>query len=318
VARGSSATRAARTRSIARVVGKERAPAKDARTRRVKPVRQGPGAGERLRMLLSRRWFRALTLALLVGAAGSGLGMAARGGWVWLTHTPHFAIREIVVRHGPRVSASEVRQLANLSEGDNILAFRLRPTVEAIELHPWVKRASVMRELPDRVVIEVAEREPVGLVSLGALYYVDDEGEIFKKVQPGETVDYPVFTGITIQEAVEDKEGVAPLLALGLSILSQARESLILPLAEISEVRLDRSEGAIVVRASDGLRIILGRDDLPQRWQRAEQALVRLGDEAVKVSELDLNYEDRVTVRLREGTLPRPTPEAPERTMTNN
>jgi cell division protein FtsQ len=255
----------------------------------------------RLQAFRRTRAFRALLLVLLFIGAGAVLGAGAKWSWSWLTHTPRLAIKEIVVRTGKRVSENEVRRLANLSEGDNILAFRLRGCVAAIEIHPWVKRAAVMRELPDRVVIEVVERETAAQISLGALYYVDDEGEIFKKVLPGETVDYPVFTGLTLREAVEDKDQVAPLIKLGLSVISVARDAMILPEAELSEVRLDRGAGVTVVRASDGLRLVLGRGDMAEKWRRAERALVELGSEAAKVAELDLNYENRVTVRLRSG-----------------
>jgi cell division protein FtsQ len=254
----------------------------------------------RARAEMTGRRFRALVALAAVVAMGGLLGVAAKSTWTWVTSTPRLAIKEIVVRSGPRVSAAEVRRLANLQEGDNVLAFRLRACVEAIQIHPWVKHASVMRELPNRVVIEVVEREPVAEASLGALYYVDDEGEIFKKVLPGETVDYPVFSGLTLKEAAEDKQAAAPRIALGLAVLAAAKDSMILPPAEISEVRLDPDGSAVVVRASDGMRIVLGRDGLPEKWRRAERAIVELGAEAAKVAELDLNYENRVTVRLRE------------------
>ncbi len=253
------------------------------------------------REFMRGRGARALALAMTFVAVGAGLGIGAKSAWTWVTHTPRLAIKEIVVRTGDRVGEAEVRRLADVALGDNVIAFRLRECVQAIELHPWVKRASVMRELPDRVVIEILERDPVAVIALGALYYVDDEGEIFKKVLPGEAIDYPAFTGITLSEAVDDKESVAALLSLGIEVVELSRDSLILPWAEVSEVRLEPGRGATVVRASDGVRIVLGRGELGDKWMRVERALVELGDETEKVAELDLNFESRVTVRLRDG-----------------
>jgi len=229
------------------------------------------------------------------------MGAGAKAAWSWVTHSPRLAINEIVIRTGPRVPEQEVRMLSDLVVGDNILGFRLSECVEAIEIHPWVKRASVMRELPDRVVIEVKEREPVAMIAIGSVYYVDRDGEIFKKVLLGEDMDCPVLTGITLQEVVEDKEAVDSLVNLGLEIIGLAASSRILPAEEISEVHLDRAYGATLVRTSDAMRIRFGEGGFEEKWTLLERTLVELSEEAKKVYELDLNYEGRVTLRLREG-----------------
>ena len=244
---------------------------------------------------------RALVLVLGFACLGAGLGLGAKALVSWAMHSPRFAIREIIVHTGPRVREEEVLRLADLSAGDNIFAFRLSEAVSAIELHPWVKSASVMRELPDRVVIDVLERKPVAVISLGALYYVDEEGEVFKKVLPGETVDYPVITGISLREVVEDKDKVTPLLQSAVSVIEIARDSLILPEKDISELRLDEKQGLTLVRNGDGMEILLGQGKFADKWRRLEQVLVELGEEASKVAELDLNYQERVTVRFKEG-----------------
>jgi cell division septal protein FtsQ len=218
-----------------------------------------------------------------------------------MTHSPRFQIREIVIRTGDRVTEQEVKTLADLSEGDNILEFRLSDCVEGIEIHPWVARASVMRQFPDRVVIDVVEREPVAVISLGSLYYVDKDGEIFKKILPGERIDYPVITGVALRDVVEDKPGVDALIMLGLEIVSIAGEAKSFTVDDISEIHLSRTYGATLIRAADGLRIRFGRGELLDKWRRLERTQLELGDEAAKVAELDLNYESRVTVKLREG-----------------
>ncbi|HUT52574.1 MAG TPA: FtsQ-type POTRA domain-containing protein [bacterium] len=266
-----------------------------------RPGRSAAGGGARRRGLVQGRLFRAVAVIVVVSGVGAGLGAGAKELWSYLTHSPRFAIKEIVVRTGKRVTEREIRMLADLKEGDNILGFRLSDCVAGIQIHPWVKRASVMRQFPDRVVIEVEEREPVALLSLGSLYYVDADGEIFKKLLPGDVMDYPVLSGITLREVVEGKARIDPLLRLGLDVIAVAKQSRIFPARDISEVRLDRVTGAVVVRASDGMLVRVGAGELAGKWRRLERTLVELGDETKKVAELDLNYEGRVTVKLKEG-----------------
>jgi cell division protein FtsQ len=270
---------------------------------RPRPARRpaGAGASARLGRMVQGKLFRAMAVIAVVCGLGAGLGAGAKELWTYLTHSPRFAIKQIVVRTGSRVTEREIRMLANLKEGDNILGFRLSDCVAGIQIHPWVKRASVMRQFPDRVVIEVQEREPVALVSLGSLYYVDQDAEIFKKLLPGEALDYPVLSGITLREVVEDKAQVDPLLHLGLDIIGVTAKSRIFPAQDISEIRLDRVSGAVVVRASDGMTVRVGEGELSEKWRRLERTLVELGDQTRKVAELDLNYQGRVTVKLKDG-----------------
>lgn len=248
-----------------------------------------------------RRIARGLGVAAFCLLIGGTLGAAVKVGWTWLTTSPRFAVRTVIVRTGPKVAEREVRMLAGVKEGDNIFSFRLAGCVEAIEIHPWVKRASVMRELPDRVVIDIVEREARAVIALGALYYVDQDGEVFKKVLPGEKLDFPALTGITLKEVVERAPAAEDLIRQGLELSGLAAKSAILPADEVSEIRLDRTFGAILVRAGDGMRVRFGTGGFPEKWLRMERSLAELGPDAAKVAELDLNYESKVTVRLREG-----------------
>lgn len=260
-----------------------------------------------------RRIARGLGVVLVCLLFGATLGVGAKAGWAWLTSSPRFAVSKLVVRTGPKVAEREVRMLAGVKEGDNIFKFRLADVVAALEIHPWVKRASVMRELPDRVVIDIVERRAAAVIALGPLYYVDEDGEVFKKLLPGESLDFPVLTGLTLRQVVERSPGAEELIHEGLELAGLAGKSAILPVDEVSEIRLDPTWGAIVIRAGDGMRIRFGAGNFPDKWTRMERTLAELGLDAAKAAELDLNYESKVTVRLREGyRLASAEPAAPE------
>ena len=248
-----------------------------------------------------RRIARGLGVVLFCLLIGASLGVAAKAGWTWLSSSPRFAVRQMVIRTGPKVTEREVRMLAGVKEGDNIFRFRLADCVASLEIHPWVKRASVMRELPDRVVIDIVERKAAAVIALGSLYYVDTDGEVFKKVLPGENLDLPVLSGLTLRQVVERSPEADALIREGLDLSGLASRSAILPAEEVSEIRLDHTWGAIIIRAGDGMRIRFGSGNFPDKWMRMEQTLAELGADVAKVAELDLNYESKVTVRLRDG-----------------
>ena len=51
-----------------------------------------------------------------------------------------------------------------------------------------------------RVVIEIEERIPRAIVAMGKLYYVDSDGVVFKEVGAGESVQFPLLTGLPPDE----------------------------------------------------------------------------------------------------------------------
>ncbi len=281
--------------------------AKPARSpRKAANKRRGPRmtareAWAKARAFAGSKAARSISAALVCVALGGVVGIGAKSGWSWLVTTDRLAIREIVIRTGDKAPEREIRTLAEIREGDNIFSFHLSELVKAIEIHPWVEAVSVMRELPDKVVIDVVERERVAMVSLGSLYYVDKKGEIFKKVMPGEKMDFPVLTGLTLREAVDEREKVESLLKMGLEIVELTGSSEVFNADRVSEVRLSSEYGAVAVRVEDGMRVRFGREGYAEKLARLERALVELGPDSAKVAELDLNYEGRVTVRLKEG-----------------
>ncbi|MGH9897104.1 MAG: cell division protein FtsQ/DivIB, partial [bacterium] len=84
----------------------------------------------------------------------------------FLDHS-YFSVREIKVIGGSRVGGSEIVALAGLSHGMNVWKINARAIEAKVKGHPWVRQVIVRREFPHRVVIEVEERVPKGIVALG-------------------------------------------------------------------------------------------------------------------------------------------------------
>ncbi|MDO9515719.1 MAG: FtsQ-type POTRA domain-containing protein, partial [Syntrophales bacterium] len=66
----------------------------------------------------------------------------------------YFQLKYTTVRGCKRISEEEIRTLAGISLPLNILTVNQGKIERAIEENPWVRNASVGRELPDKLVIE--------------------------------------------------------------------------------------------------------------------------------------------------------------------
>ena len=106
------------------------------------------------------RLLRGVIIALVVVVA---LVVVATVGVTLLSHTSTFTIESIDVTGTEHVSAETVARLAKVESGATLLNVDVKAVEENLKRSPWVASATITREFPDRLGIEVHER-PVGKV----------------------------------------------------------------------------------------------------------------------------------------------------------
>ncbi len=116
--------------------------------------------------------------------------------YAWLTQTPLFQSRFVIVSGNRVVSHGEVLSAAGIRSGDNIFGINLDVARTRLSAHPWIDTASIIREFPNRIVIRVTEQAPVAVAEIGHSYLVNKRGEIFEK--SNDTFNHlPVFKGLS-------------------------------------------------------------------------------------------------------------------------
>lgn len=178
--------------------------------------------------------------------------------------------------------------------GSHVTSGFLRVDVERIrtelEAMPWVKRASVRRTWPDRLVVRVEEQQPMARWAGGGL--VNAEGEMFRPGQDEAWTDLPLLRGprnterVMTRALVDMHELLAPL---GL---------------RVSHLTLNERRSWDLL-LDNGLRLGLGKADLSLRLQRfvrvyAEELQPRLH----AIDSVDLRYTNGFAVRWRDGQSP--------------
>ncbi|HKI06499.1 MAG TPA: FtsQ-type POTRA domain-containing protein [Thermoanaerobaculia bacterium] len=154
-----------------------------------------PGAGARVLDFRRsdtppRRRRKSLAVALLkplavaLGLVGLPVGLV-----VWVLTAPMFRLREVEVT-GPeirgavrRVPRDWVRQALAPVEGRNLVRLSLAEATARVQKNPWVESVEMVKELPGRLRIKVAERRPVALLADGpGLVYADEDGRAIAPV----------------------------------------------------------------------------------------------------------------------------------------
>ncbi len=160
-----------------------------------------PGAGGRIldfrrRGTPPRRRRRNLLVALARPLAVALALVALPAGLLaWVLAAPFFRLRSIEVGGGEsRVPGGWVRQALAPLEGENLVRLSLAEAASRVQRNPWVASVEMVKELPDRLRVKVAERRPVALLAAGGgLVYADSEGRAIA----------PVATAAELEEARE-------------------------------------------------------------------------------------------------------------------
>jgi cell division septal protein FtsQ len=125
-------------------------------------------------------WRLARPFLAALALVGGPVAVAA-----WALSSPAFVLRGVEIRGAERVPVPWLRQSLASLEGRHLLKIRLAEIEPVLSRHPWVRAVKVRKELPDRLLVMIEEREPKALLSReDGLFYVDDEGMVFAPFDP--------------------------------------------------------------------------------------------------------------------------------------
>ncbi|MDP6931586.1 MAG: cell division protein FtsQ/DivIB [Myxococcota bacterium] len=233
---------------------------------------------------LARRALRVLGWGFGGGLVVTVLGVAGHN----LVEGEAFRVQRVVFDGTSHATETELRHLADIPTDAHLFEVDLGLAVRGMETHPWVKQATATRSFPGTVEVLVEEYEPVLLLALDQLWYVDADGTPFKRARSND-MDYPVLTGIN-HDLVTDRAEVGRAQLWGaLRILAAFEQTDFVSVDEISEVHLDRWHGYEVVLRS-GTRLVLGNQEPTPRLARLER-LLESGLNLERPQRIDLDVE---------------------------
>lgn len=243
----------------------------------------------------------AVATQLLLGVFAL-LALAAIG--TWAVRHPVWTVRAINVQ-GDVAHQSAVTLRALLATqmrtrlSASFLSVDLQQVRELFEQVPWVRRAVVQREFPNRLRVTIEEHQPVawwGENGSGRL--VNTLGEVFE-ASPDDADNLPELAGPEGRSA-------------DVWALHQALQPVLARL-ELGLERLELGErGAWRARLHSGAQIELGRgstDELIARVQRFTGTLPQLNERyAGALQSVDLRYPNGYALRIRGVTTATDTP----------
>jgi len=239
------------------------------------------------------RFTRRAAVGVLVVAGAAIVLVGAR----WVTTSPRFAVAAVEVHGASRVAVSRILAAAAIAPGTNLWTLDGGEVAARVSALPEIRRADVVRELPNRVTIVVEERRPFTLVHAARLHWMDEDGRLLGEERRAVSPGAPVISGLSEEELASMRTAPGPKARAAVALIRTLLRSGTTLAAEISEIDMSRPEGPVLYTV-DGVEVRLGAEDWDERLARLEGVLAQVATQ--DVSGVDLRFKDQVV--LRRGT----------------
>lgn len=239
---------------------------------------------------LQRRWpawfnRRFVGVVILASVAGAGLGFGT-----WLLGQPDtLPIKLVKVEGEFRYLAEQdvYHALGELTSG-GFFNVDVRAVKQAAESLQWIDSASVRRQWPSTLQIDITEQVP--LARWGKDKVINVRGELFQPPVQGLSDTLPVFSG---------PQGTEEKVARQYQALSRFLASVGL---HIEELRLSQRR-AWDLQLNNGLKLLLGRPASEERIGRFVTAYPKvLKEKVAQMHSIDLRYTNGFAVSWKESS----------------
>ena len=232
---------------------------------------------------------------VLLVCAVTGIALAAN---IWKAHAP---IRGVRVEGNHIVSGAEIRSLARVDSTQDLYAIDLFAVEQRVRQNPFVRSASVRRDVTDGIVIGVVERVPIAGLIADRLYFLDADGVVLPASRSDRMYDLPVITGADATGLTPGKILTTPLVREALAIITTARRVGDDLFRRIAEVHVDGAHDIILTTSEFGVPVVFGHGNVASKLVRLDgfwnDVVLRTGAHALQY--VDLRYDDQVVVRWK-------------------
>ncbi|MDF1525846.1 MAG: FtsQ-type POTRA domain-containing protein [bacterium] len=198
------------------------------------------------------------------------------------------SVRTVEVEGCQDVQPDAIRRLAGVVKGDPLLRIDLKEVRRKVITHPWVKEATVVRELPDTLRISVKERAPVAVVLGRQFALVDNEGVVLS-LHTSYPKGYPVITGIP-ESGVPGRQMIEAQPAI--EILRNIPQSGLIGQERISELGVE-GELVKVSLMGSGTVLVFKQGSVDVQMKKLAR-LMEAGIFDTRSAGYDLRFADRV------------------------
>jgi len=235
--------------------------------------------------------------ALLTGLAGiSALFVVL---YSYLLTSPYIRLEQVEIVGVDEGLRKELQEMSGLKYDLSLLAIDVDEVQKKLEKHPWVRAVEVEKQFPHGLLIRVEKEEPRALVVAEKLYYMNRFGKMFKEVGPKEAVDFPIVTGLSLDE--RDRQKQAGISIQVLRFLESQKDPWCLK--NLSEIHVKKEGDVSLYFSFLPAAVKLRAQNLEPKMEELKKVVEHLNSTGriQTVKTIHLNYGEGTVVSFKKG-----------------
>ncbi|MFQ6677237.1 MAG: cell division protein FtsQ/DivIB [Fidelibacterota bacterium] len=221
----------------------------------------------------------------------------------WSAYTKFNLVKNIFIQGANIIPENEYYASLSSLVGVSIDEIDIREVGMLLESHPFVQAARVSRTFPNTLQVEIAEREPIALLNMRPILYVDNKGVVLPELGYVGDKIIPIMSGFnSARELYPIGHQTVSLKVLeSVSVIDQIMEYFPSLYNNLSEITLNSNDEFVLILSDYPTRVILGKERLLDKIQILTSFSESLPDNRGlnQFKLLDLRYNRQVIAKVR-------------------
>ncbi|HEY1958419.1 MAG TPA: FtsQ-type POTRA domain-containing protein [Polyangiaceae bacterium] len=221
----------------------------------------------------------------------------------YLMTSARFSLEQVVMSGQKTRTKDALLARAGIKMGQNVFSIDLDAARNKMLGDPYVKNAVLSRRLPDTIAVDLEERVPAAVVSLGKdTFLVTRDGETFKHLEIGDPSDLPVITGLEPELAETDRDAFADAVRRALDVAVDYQQSPLASKMPLQEIHFEPGSAISLDVGSPVTTLVLGGPPFRKKLDQAARVAFELERRGQKPDAILLDNDarpERVVARVR-------------------
>jgi len=210
---------------------------------------------------------------------------------------------EIEIQGANIISEKEYFDTISSLIGISITEIDTREVGLLLESHPFVHAARVSKNYPNKLIIEIAERQPIALLNMKPILFVDNEGVVLPDLGNVDDQIIPIMSGFN--SALElypiGHQTVSVKVLESVSTIDQIIKLYPRLYDNLSEITLNVNDEFVLILSDYPTKIILGKERILEKIQilNSFEKALPVNNRLDHFNLLDLRYKRQVIARVR-------------------